>query len=79
MWRWLDGGFRIYQRSGRFAPLLGPLLWTADVLSPLLHSLYLTLVLSVCVLYYNVSVNNGLRRRLQTREGFPDWPGETPR
>lgn len=68
--RWLMGGFQLYLRSGRLAPLVGPVLWTLTMLSLLLHSLYLTLALSVCVLYYNVSVSTGLRR-LVTGQGSP--------
>ncbi|KJS07039.1 MAG: hypothetical protein VR73_09495 [Gammaproteobacteria bacterium BRH_c0] len=76
MSHWLYLGFRVYERSGKFAPVLGPGLWSAAMLSTLLHNLLLSLALSVCVLYYNVSVNTGLRNALRQRSTHSQGVGE---
>jgi methyl-accepting chemotaxis protein len=61
-------GIWCYDRAGPFAPALGPLLWTLAVGSTLLHNVGLSLALSICVLYYNVSISMALRRRVRERD-----------
>jgi hypothetical protein len=77
--RWLDGGFYLYVHCGRYALLVGPALWTTAMLSPLLHRFLLTISLSVVVLYYNMSVNNGLRRLVKDQPCWPRAAGESVR
>lgn len=68
MARGLSLGIWCYDRAGKFAPLLGPLLWTLAMTSTLLHVVGVSLALSVGVLYYNVSISSALRRRVRDRD-----------
>ena len=68
MARYLYLGIWWYDRAGKFAPAIGPILWTITMWSTLLHNLPLSLSLSVCVLYYNVSISSALRQRVRQRD-----------
>jgi len=68
MARYLYLGIWLYDRAGKCAFAIGPLLWTIAMSSTLLHNLPLSLSLSVCVLYYNVSISSALRQRVRQRD-----------
>lgn len=68
MSRWLYAGIWLHDRSGNWAPAIGPLLWALAMASTLLHFVVLSLALALSVLYYNVSVGSALRQRVQQRD-----------
>ena len=68
MTRSLSLGIWCYDRAGSFAPAIGPLLWSLAMGSTLLHNVGLSLALSVCVLYYNVSISSALRQRVRSQK-----------
>lgn len=70
MTRSLSLGIWCYDRAGSFAPAIGPLLWSLAMGSTLLHNVGLSLALSACVLYYNVSISGALRQRVRVRDHY---------
>lgn len=68
MSRWFYAGIWLHDRSGSWAPALGPLLWALAMTSSLLHYEQLSLALAVSVLYYNVSISAALRQRVIGRD-----------